>query len=372
MYQALGDAMSTWSGQGTLSITIVGMESLAPANRVTNIDDPVDEFIRREALIVEDNRSDWTWHSRSVRTFCESIRLIAQALLAVRGTSKHFKRHVDAPFAHVVMRGRPRTHRHGHWHVHDHFATVTSYVCLTTATSPARPLPWFPFAIEVLDHICAQGFSYSSPTFRGFDKARLANLHTVRRFDHAPFRTSLPVPSSTTVVDFLDLTLLPPVLGFLATPQGTGRSVLHLKYDPSAYDQIDMEVRVLPPEVEQREVVFVLWPAEPKEDDTPPAPGPLHFLYSAIMSTLEGWCGPDISVGSVTIVGMECADEKHRVQSPVALWDDIFDHGLDKVQAYWPRDEAIVADMSRATRFLTREEWWDEIGERKAIEGLWL
>lgn len=292
-----------------------------------------------------------------------------QVLLAFRLTSKAFQRRVDAPFAHVLLKPRAAPKKGS-------LRDTASPVTLSTASSPPRPLPWFPFAIGVLDHW----------TDRGLHRRRLEHapsLHTLRRFDNAILIDTVGVEKlGLTLVDFIDVTQWEWLASInLPTPTGTTRSIMHLKYDFSMENVLFTQLQVTNSNswAHGPEFVFVLWPTDdPVEDE--PAAGRLEFLYSAILSSLAGWDGEEISI---TVVGMEDAHEnEHREADPDALWDHI-----PREMAYvWEDDDgdydgtycmAAVSDpllntaARRATRFLTREEWWKELGDKREIEGVW-
>ncbi|WOO81824.1 uncharacterized protein LOC62_04G005342 [Vanrija pseudolonga] len=293
-----------------------------------------------------------------------------QVLLAFRSTSKALQRRVDAPFAHVVL--KPQVVGPARKGVQ----SASIPMVLSTPSSPPLPLPWFPFAVGVLDH-----WGDRSLQLRRLEHT--PRLHTLRRFNHAVLVDTVGAQQpGLTLVDFINVTEWEWLASIqMPRPPGTTRSVMHLKYDGSMENVLFTQIMVMDSADWEHslEFVFVLWPTDDPNEDKPAA-GRLEFLYSAILSSLAGWDGQDITI---TVVGMEDADEKeHRDADPDALWDHI-----PREMAYlWEDDDgdydgtysmAAVSDpllnaaARRVTRFLTREEWWNELGDKKEIEGVW-
>ncbi|KAL1412315.1 hypothetical protein Q8F55_000059 [Vanrija albida] len=287
-----------------------------------------------------------------------------KALLALRATSKEFQRRVDAPFAHAVLKAE---------------RTATGYnealsirMVLTTATSPPRPLPWFPFAIQTLDQYGQRHAPSGGPNRPQRDPARLTRLHTLRRFDGAFIPPEpAPVPQGTTVVDFVNVTDYARVASLsLCTPPGTARSITHLKYDQTAANVLFSPLRVHSGPQHPREMVFVLWPTGGPDGDDKAAAGPLGFLYQAVLWSLQHPPGANVSV---TVVGMETADEEHRDSSPEELWDHMLEYvlpHLDEDAPLWMLDPALSEAAQQVIRFVTLEEWWYELGDRREVDGV--
>lgn len=170
---------------------------------------------------------------------------------------------------------------------------------------------------------------------------------------------------SLTVVDYIDLVPDDPYdwegAAAIIIPEGPRRAVVHFRYDASVASPSEEWVNVDNSRA-VREVVFVLWPLSPV--DVPVSK--MQFLFSAISQVGAGW-RETRETRSITLVGMEMCGALMDVES---FWDSVEDCFKNPDDGEWFEDfEGEYRHHS--VRFVTRQQWWDEIGERKEVEGVW-
>ncbi|WOO81816.1 uncharacterized protein LOC62_04G005334 [Vanrija pseudolonga] len=266
------------------------------------------------------------------------------ALLALRRTSKTFLARCNA----ILLDHAKFNTRDGPSFPSGHDDELNM---LLSARFPGRRVPPAPQYIRTLDLVGHGLIWLTTPV--GFTK-----LETLRRMQGA-WRTDGFSPS-TAVVDFLDFSTMPHFCRHIHIPAGPIRSVIHFRYNLNFLRQ-----KYVFPTVKNNgtveDVTIVLWPTQASAQ-------PKGFLVSLILSLVKGWDMTAVK-GAITLVGMDREDGGGMAAAN--LWDMV-----EQVSSH-PRFSTmtgghLVSDANRpTTRFLTREEWWTELGDRKAVEGEW-
>lgn len=274
------------------------------------------------------------------------------ALLALRGTSKAFQARCNRLlFHHVVIdlcdedKRSPTPLEHGD--------PIDERVA-TAVTSRSRPgggtLPPLYGKVRILDHVTEH--RPPQPVAR-----RFTQLHALRRTNRA---WALPGPSilypSDSVIAYIDMRTDDvhryDSLNVVKIPLKTERAIMHFRYDPADRSQTHFPISVNNEFVMVHNFTFVLWPTT--TSDAPP-----KFVGAAIRSALaKDRLHPLLSVTIVLPQALGSADMDAWFASIVRPDDDNYYH-LEE------------AEIRPATRFLTIDEWWAELGETKNVEGVW-
>ncbi|WOO81823.1 uncharacterized protein LOC62_04G005341 [Vanrija pseudolonga] len=291
------------------------------------------------------------------------------ALLRLRGTSKTFNRRIDGLVAHAVLWSGnsswvPGENPQQPW---------TNVVPLVGPSPSNRSLPSIRWAVKILD--IKGNTPDPDPELSCFKGA-----HTVRRFGRGwEVRGRYGFPLAHTVVDFVHFSFDASPRGDVDvyTPRFPLQFIIHIKYDVSWFDLLaDRRVNADSGPCDRpnhHNVTFVLWPYSPAGKT--PQEGPLHFLHHAVWSFLKHYDGTtDISL---TVVGVEkIATPQHR-ESAEDIFTAITSRGPPPSSTIvwgvysWLLEPALVDTVKRALRLITLEEWWQELGDRKDLLGVW-
>lgn len=288
-----------------------------------------------------------------------------EALAALRATSRTFKSLIDTHLlAHAELYYFPVTRtapelRH---------AVPGLTLPVNTSIPVSSSLPRLPFAPDVVTTLdIVLPLSVPQTTVAAY-----TSLHTLRRLQ-CPLQEEEDdgFRPSATLVDFVTL----PVghLAWCQLPPGVERYVAHLKYD-EYQGRGDYGTEVSEQVVDVREVVFVLCPTRTVDEP----PGPMEWLFQVIQNTILD-CDMDGEGFSVTLVGAERAFEPPEGEdaSTAAHFDAI----KALLRAYITRtleadgSESVsdfADDVLCALRLVTLDQWWDELGDRREIEGVWM
>lgn len=245
---------------------------------------------------------------------------------------------------------------------------------LLEPASPFGRLPYISWGVKVLDIIRQR------PELE-LQLQYFNHVQTVRRFSDAWNDQAINSLSSiNTIVDFI---MLPHDSADgsiqINTPCGPSRFVLHIKYDVSLVDHSAHTSTIIKASSHFNSVpnhhnlTFVLWPCCPA--DKTPRERQLLFLHHAIWSLLQHYDGTtDIAI---TIVGTENVPECQLDDSAEDFIEAIMSMGPppSSIVIYgvfkWKLDPALIDIVRRAFRFITLEEWWQELGDKKDIVGVW-
>ncbi|WOO81744.1 uncharacterized protein LOC62_04G005265 [Vanrija pseudolonga] len=252
------------------------------------------------------------------------------ALLSFRATASAYKSRVDTQlFTHAVLVTR---------------ATATG-VQLALRSASGAELPYLPHLVHILDIATTL-----EPT--SAQKAEFTSLRTVRRFGSG-MHLAAEIPSSwraPTAVDFLTVDeATGGAAGVLCAPGECSRYVAHVA--PTS-DGRRAEIRTRVQRQRAREYVLVFWPSR-----YPPEHAPVRVITEFGLHAHRE--------GSLTIVGVEDAlPEGYGLQKLKTLVRQFYTVTL--------RFSDAAADVQDAsTRWLSREEWWAELGARREVEGVW-
>ncbi|KAL1412283.1 hypothetical protein Q8F55_000027 [Vanrija albida] len=254
------------------------------------------------------------------------------ALLAFRATSRAYKAQIDRQlWSHAVL--VTRATRSG-----------ASRLALLSAALPDEPIPYLPHLVHTLDIATSV-----EPT--PAQKEAFTALRVVRRFGSG-MHLATQLPSSWRAHTAVDL-LTPDeadggAAGVLCAPGECERYVAHVA--PTS-DGRRAEIRARSQRQGARDYVLVFWPGHP------PQHAPVRIVTEFGLHTQRN--------GSLTIVGVEDAlpegFDLARLKELVRQFCT--------VTLRFSEDAADVQD--KATRWLSREQWWAELGDRREVEGVW-
>ncbi|KAL1412310.1 hypothetical protein Q8F55_000054 [Vanrija albida] len=287
------------------------------------------------------------------------------ALFALRGTSKALREQIDSLVAHAVVSPGLRFMAEGRYIEGSGYMLRTvlpsMYKRQPILTSPGnvdRRLPYIPWAVKTLDIINVTPTPYAELKLE-----RFTGLDTIRRGNTAwEIDCISALPASATVVDFVDLHMEMARTGgriLIRLPPRHSRVILHWKYDPTLIDHVNSVKLILKGISDQLHHDFsvVMWPTA--ADDTPPIDHAPTFMHNTLSQLLAYWQGKgDLSL---TIVGMESVPECQRTLEGEGYGDEW--NGLV--------EDLRLAGGNYSMRFITREEWWEELGDDKDLVGVW-
>lgn len=298
------------------------------------------------------------------RAYPDIIDLIVQyappaALLALRGASKEYLHRINRLAEHAALEKTGSALNPDSTAVA--YGSGLAYSCLS---SPGRRVPRLPGAAKVLDLVLPTEY------YEHFELARFNDVHTLRRIRGAwDLDTLESFPSVRTVVDFIDFLpdYCPPQA--VRIPPGTSHYVAHVRYDqPEAGDLF----AVCNEHVRNLDVDIVLWPRAPADGDGKPPSPPLRLINLTINRILEYWTGA--TTVTITVVGLDAIAAQKRDYSP----DDLFEEMLEVARSrhldwsdHWLFNSQLTDIVRRSIRFKTLEEWWEGLGARKEVEGVW-
>ncbi|WOO81736.1 uncharacterized protein LOC62_04G005257 [Vanrija pseudolonga] len=248
-----------------------------------------------------------------------------RGLMAIRATSRAFKRRVDAQ-------------------LFDHAVLLTPLKVATLTTPTGSPLPFAPSGVRVLDVASC----HLGPTSTSYRRA-FTSLQVLRRTNStATDRRGAASFCPITVVDGYDVpsdsqSRRP----YIFIPPSTKRYTLHIAWlgpRPDGTPEF-MGSESL------REVVLVIAGGDNLVYSTPP---PTHLVTELVCRFLLVLR----SGGSITLVGM---------RSPETVTATVRTRLMRSSTA---QPKAVDAAMGRL-RCLSRDEWLAELGDRREVEGEW-
>ncbi|KAL1412309.1 hypothetical protein Q8F55_000053 [Vanrija albida] len=234
---------------------------------------------------------------------------------------------------------------------------------LTSVSAPKRRLPFIPEWVGTLDLVASASAADHVGLF--------THVHTIRRRNALSCWIDYYWPHPAVIVDYIDATDLTDGLSWLTpAPCETTHHVLHLKYCPALHERDLRAIATLPNFSTPH--TLVLWPdctgtTQPQLDPK---------IVFAIMVTYFSLWTPSKPGPSMTIVGLEKQlAEAGTTLHPNDFWEQVAASVPASKHRQAPSffgDQApLRTALEQGTRFLTREQWWQELGGRKEVVGVW-
>ncbi|WOO81785.1 uncharacterized protein LOC62_04G005306 [Vanrija pseudolonga] len=189
------------------------------------------------------------------------------------------------------------------------------------------------------------------------------SVHTIRRIGWVSTLAQFVLPDDLrTVVDFVDAAdyMEGPRITVSSTQE---RHILHIRWDHRKCNEECIpciSFNLNGPSINLKEFVIALWAGDLDGDEITQTL--LHIVLD-LASYLQ-------FVGKMKIVGLErtaIGGEASNFQTKVKVLRQHLLAGVGKL----PKVKNHAEELDRAITFLTFDEWWKELGQRKETEGVW-